>query len=114
MLKAIKKREPTESQRSPSYRTLSQVARSLGVHSSTVCRWVLRGAKLRDGTVLRLAAKRSPGRWLVSDEAIDQFIDILTRDRGGETAAVEAAPRSPAARRKAVAEADRALKAAGL
>jgi hypothetical protein len=72
------------------YRTLSQVARrfppSRGgrpVHVATVTRWIIQGARLRDGTRLRLRAVRLPGRWVVEPEAVDEFLATLTADRSG-------------------------------
>lgn len=75
------------------YRKLSEVGRRLPsfrnnkpVHPATITRWILEGVRLQDGSRLKLAAKRLPGGWVVSDEAVAEFIDRLTRDRAGEPA----------------------------
>jgi hypothetical protein len=58
-------------------------------HSCTLTRHILKGTRLKDGTVLKLRAKRTPGGWVVSREDIDEFIDRLTRDRCGDRVASE-------------------------
>ena len=49
-------------------------------------RWIEVGVKARNGGRIRLAAERLPSGWVVTDEAIRQFIDALTLDRLSEPA----------------------------
>jgi hypothetical protein len=67
-------------------------------HLSTILRWVLRGAKAPDGTVVRLEACRLGSRWLTSREALQRFADRLTPQLGG-TRSLE--PRTGSRRRQA-------------
>jgi hypothetical protein len=83
------------------------------VHPSTLTRWILKGVRLQDGTLLKLAAKRFPGGWATTREALDTFINALTDDRCGEPV-VAPAPRSPSARARAIAQADRELERLGI
>jgi hypothetical protein len=48
------------------------------VHSATLCRWILRGARSPDGSVVRLEAVRRPAGWLTSKQAVQRFLDRLT------------------------------------
>jgi hypothetical protein len=75
-------------------RPLSEAARRItstqngkSTHPATVTRWIKRGVRLSDGSVLKLAARRYPGGWTVSDDAVNQFIDRLTADRCGSPVA---------------------------
>ena len=70
-------------------------------HPSTLTRHILRGVRLNDGTTLKLRAKRTPGGWHVSREAVDEFIDRLTADRCG----TPAPPRTPDPRVEAALDA---------
>lgn len=72
------------------YQNLVQITKKLPasrggrpVHVATVTRWILEGARLRDGTRLRLRATRLPGRWVVEKVAVDEFLAALTADRSG-------------------------------
>src|SRR6516164_8910058 len=67
-------------------------------HLSTILRWVLRGAKAPDGTIVRLEGCRVGSRWLTSREALLRFSQRLTPSLGGDD---RTAPRSPARRRRA-------------
>jgi hypothetical protein len=60
------------------------------IHPSTVTRWIVRGVRLRDGRVLKLEARRFPGGWGVTDEAIERFLEALTADRSGGPVPVSA------------------------
>jgi hypothetical protein len=98
--------------------TVAEVARSIpscrgaeSVHPATVTRWIMRGVALRNGGRLRLAATRTPGAWLVSDEALEHFLAALTADRTGEP--VPAPPSATAARRRELARVEAELDAAG-
>jgi hypothetical protein len=109
------------------YLTLSQVARlfppSRGgrpTHVATITRWATVGVPLRDGTRLRLCAVRAPGRWLVTPDAVAEFIDRLTADHatssassasGALPATGAAPPRTPPARRRAAEREGRELDA---
>jgi hypothetical protein len=53
------------------------------VHPSTIIRWITKGARLQDGSILKLRAKRFPGSWAVSDADFDDFIATLTADKCG-------------------------------
>jgi hypothetical protein len=61
-------------------------------HPATVIRWILNGVQIRGGGRLRLEALKTPGGWLVSDAAVDEFLAKLTAARMGEPA-----PASPSA-----------------
>ncbi len=79
-------------------------------HLSTILRWILRGAKAPDGTLVKLEAARLGGRWLTSREALQRFSAKLT-----PSTAVEApAPRTPATRSRASSRASAELERAGL
>jgi hypothetical protein len=73
------------------------------IHPSSLTRQILRGAKLRDGSRLRLRAIKTPGGWVLTREAIDEFLAALTADRCAE-------PPRPAVKSAAVSA---ALDAAG-
>src|SRR5262245_48065203 len=47
-------------------------------HISTWVRWILRGVRLPDGTLLRLPAVRIGSRWMVSREAWGRWIAAQT------------------------------------
>jgi hypothetical protein len=83
------------------------------VHPATVTRHILRGVRLRDGSTLRLAARRTPGGWVVSPQSLDEFLARLTADRCGATApATEGS--SKAARRRTVERAEAELASIGI
>ena len=102
----------------PRYYRIADAARSLYPvpnHPATVTRHILRGVKLRDGSTVKLAALRTPGGWLVTAEAVDEFISAITRDRCGDpTAPTPDEHRPPAFRRRAVEAAERELERAGV
>ena len=52
-------------------------------HISTMIRWATRGARLRDGSRMRLRAIKTPGGWRSCAAWVDEFFDALTRDRLG-------------------------------
>jgi hypothetical protein len=80
-------------------------------HLSTLLRWVLKGAKAPDGTLVKLEALRVGGRWMTSREAIQRFALALTpRLDGG----ARPAPRTPAQRRRDDERAAKELGRAGL
>jgi hypothetical protein len=49
------------------------------VHPSTVLRWIHPGIKAADGSMIKLAARRYPGGWQTTHEAIEAFLDRLTQ-----------------------------------
>jgi hypothetical protein len=82
------------------------------VHTATVTRWITGGVRLSDGTVLKLAAKRLPGRWVTWDQAIEEFVDRLTADRTGDPP--PAPSHTSASRERALARADAELARIGI
>jgi hypothetical protein len=78
---------PAAAKRIPSARAGKQM------HPSTLTHWIVHGAKLSDGSYLRLEAKRFPAGWMISDEAVERFLDRLTADRMGEQVIVP--PKEP-------------------
>lgn len=90
----------------PRFYRLAQAARELypvPVHPASVTRHVVRGVRLQDGSVRKLAATRTPGGWVVTREAVEAFLAVLTADRCGG----RATPGTPDSR------VDAALDAAG-
>ena len=70
------------------YRSLSEAAGQFPpfrngrrVQVATLTRWITDGVRDRDGDRIKLRAKRLPGRWVVTDEAVAEFIESLTKDR---------------------------------
>ena len=51
------------------------------VQVATLTRWITDGVRGRDGGPIKLRAKRLPGRWVVTDEAVAEFIEALTDDQ---------------------------------
>jgi hypothetical protein len=82
-------------------------------HLSTILRWILRGTKAPDGTVVRLEAVRLGGRWMTSREALQRFAERLTPRLAGDTEETST-PRSPSARRRAHARATKELEQHGI
>lgn len=79
-------------------------------HSSTLWRWAKYGVKGADGAVIKLETIRVGGSTCTSVEGLQRFCEALT-------ARPEPGPhpsRTPAARRKAIEQADRALDAHGI
>src|SRR4051794_19491 len=64
-------------------RSVSSIARSMDVSPAAVTRWIINGAKLRDGTRLKLKAIRLPGGFRTTQLWLDEFVEVLTRDRTG-------------------------------
>lgn len=85
--------------------TLSGVARRLEVSFPTARRWRSHGVVVA-GVRVKLEATRLGGQWVTSVEAVERFVAATNP---------EAAPPepTPAARRKASADANRRLAAAG-
>jgi hypothetical protein len=47
-------------------------------HISTLLRWIQKGVKTLDGSIVRLRASRLGSRWITSREAIAEFMEALT------------------------------------
>ena len=67
-------------------------------HLSTVLRWILKGSKAPDGSMVKLEAARLGGRWLTSREALHRFSERLTPRLDGEA---QPAPSGPAKQHRA-------------
>jgi hypothetical protein len=112
---------PTRPTESP-YHSLAQAARGIPptkgdtpVHPSTLTRWITKGVRKADGTLTKLRACRSPGGWKVTEEALDEFLDELTRAALGETTPTNApAVRTSARRQRELKRVDRQLDKAGI
>jgi hypothetical protein len=81
----------TNSTESCPYLSLAQAARRIPptkgdrpVHVSSLTRWITRGVKTQAGSVIRLEARRFPGGWKVTSQAVDEFLDDLTRAALGD------------------------------
>jgi hypothetical protein len=107
------------------YRSLSAIARTLPstkggkpVHPLTVTRWIKKGVQAADGRMIKLKGRRFPGGWMVSDEALEEFLDELTRlalTKPEESGSDEAPATVPISKRRQrqLDEADRQMVAAG-
>ncbi len=80
-------------------------------HISTLLRWILKGAKASDGSIVRLEAVRLGGRWVTSREALQRFAEALTPSVSDVPTS---APRSPTARRRASEQAESELRQRGV
>lgn len=70
------------------YRSLSEAAGQFPpfrtgrpVQVATLTRWITDGVRARNGGLIKLKAKRLPGRWVVTDEAVAEFVEALTNDQ---------------------------------
>lgn len=90
--------------------TTEVIAARYHVHPATVRRWCERGATARDGTHIRLAHLRTPGRIRVSIAAVERFLAALGGNAEAETPTV----RTPAKRSKANERAANRLEAMGI
>ncbi len=86
--------------------TLAAIARSIPgargarrLHPATITRWILKGTKATDGTVVRLRATRVGHRWLVRAAHLDEFFAALAP--AGDAPPAPPPARTPAARRRA-------------
>jgi hypothetical protein len=61
------------------------------VHTSTITRWIVAGVRSGNGNIVRLKARKFPGGWKVSPDALEEFLDELTR----AALSVEGAPTLP-------------------
>jgi hypothetical protein len=74
----------------PAYHSLPELARRFPhqrsgrpIHVATLTRWIVGGVRGRDGNRIKLEAKRLPGRWIVSENALSEFVEAVTHDRSG-------------------------------
>lgn len=76
------------------------------VDPSTVFRWIVKGIRTFDGSVVKLEAVRIGGRWLTSPAAIDRFSAALTSstDSTEPPASIQASSRSAILAGKALAQ----------
>jgi hypothetical protein len=80
-------------------------------HLSTILRWITKGSKAPDGSVIRLEGRRLGGRWLTSKEALKRFSDLLTPHIDAEALAT---PRGPGKRRRDSEQAGKLLQQLGV
>jgi hypothetical protein len=80
-------------------------------HISTILRWIMKGAKAPDGTLVKLEAARLGGRWMTTREALRRFSERLTPRVGDEEPAL---PRSQADRARSSQRAGAELERMGL
>lgn len=60
-------------------RFVPQQRRGRPVSTSTLNRWIINGIRRRsDGEIVKLVAKRLPGGWATTQQAMDEFFDRLT------------------------------------
>jgi hypothetical protein len=81
------------------------------IHTTTVLKWIRRGVRLPDGTILRLRARKRPGGWMVNQSDLDEFLERYA------TAAAEERDLEvsvSARRQRELDRVDRRLKAHGL
>ena len=77
------------------------------VHPSVIFRWIRRGLKAGDGTVVHLAGTRCGGCWCSSPAAVQRFFSELTARAG-------VAPSAPVTSASSLADTAKRLAAAGL
>ena len=87
---------------------LTAASRILKRHPSTLARWCIDGLQLPDGTALKLESYRLGGKLSTSRPAILRFVAAQ------QTREPPAPIQTPAARRRADAQAERILDAAGI
>jgi hypothetical protein len=88
----------------PAHFSPKEIGERYAAHQMSVTRWITIGAKMTNGSRLRLRATRTPGSWLVTQEDLDEFLAALTADRlreknGTPTAANKARTRAANAAR---------------
>jgi hypothetical protein len=79
-------------------------------HLSTLLRWILKGARAVDGSVVKLEGLRLGGRWVSTREALQRFAERLSLRF--DTAEVPN-PRTPGQRQRASQRAAEELEKAG-
>src|SRR5262249_5706760 len=101
------------------FRSFTEVLPRLGrdcqgrlINVASLHRWRSRGFQLSDGPCLRLMAIREPGRWVTTDEWLDEFLAAITRDRNSQSIAVPARPTQ--ARRRSAEQIEQELDRIGL
>jgi hypothetical protein len=58
---------------------IATIARRHNKHYNSILRWLKEGVLLSDGKRIKLPAIRAGGTWEVSEEALSNFLDALTR-----------------------------------
>ncbi len=91
--------------------TLKEFAAERGIEFSTAWRWLLKGIRSPDGSIIRLEAVRLGGRWITSREAAKRFSDRLTQRISGEPIPL---PRSALIRENIARRAGKKLQAMGI
>src|SRR5262245_48800337 len=72
-------------------------------HLGTLLRWILKGARKSDGSLVRLEAIRFGNKWLTSRAAINKFCEELTpqlSDGQQPTPTPSVTPRTPGQRQR--------------
>jgi hypothetical protein len=97
--------------------TLAEIAKRIPgargaarLHPATITRWILRGTRATNGTIVRLAATRVGYRWLVSAADLDEFFRALSAPTDATSVPVV---RTPTARQKSSQLAAEKLEAMG-
>jgi hypothetical protein len=97
---------------------LSQVTRNMppgrnGKQPTKGCvmRWILRGSRGPDGSLVRLEAVRLGGRWVTSEQALQRFVEALTPKLSEDPSPN---PRTAAKRQRASEAAGRELEKLGM
>jgi hypothetical protein len=80
-------------------------------HLSTLLRWIMRGCKAPDGSLVKLEAIRLGNRWMTSRQALQRFAERLTPRTDSSSAP---APRTAVYRRRASERAAADLERMGL
>jgi hypothetical protein len=80
-----------------------------------VTRWIVRGCRAGDGSVIRLEARRFPSGWKSTHEALETFLERLTAAADKEILA-DAPPGPPVSRKRQreLDAVDKRLDAAGI
>jgi hypothetical protein len=89
------------------YLSLQQAARRIPptkgerpCHTATITRWIVKGVRSADGGTVKLQARRFPGGWKVTAEAIEEFLSRLTNTALNETEPADIPTTTISARRQ--------------
>jgi hypothetical protein len=102
--------------------TLREAARLYGssrggrpTHASTIVRHIVKGTKIPGGEVVRLEGGKIGKKWITTRQAVQRYVDTLTRVALAETETAEATTATVSKRRQQeLARVDRDLDAAGI
>src|SRR5262249_40842843 len=84
-------------------------------HASTIVRHILKGTKLPSGEVVRLEGGKIGKKWITTRQAVQRYVDTLTRVALAETEPADApTPAISPRRQRELARVDAALDAAGI